>query len=497
MVATLTRFVVVLVVAVGAAGAQAELAAAKRLYDRGDYDKALAAYRAKASGDTAIAARVGEGRCQLALGRVREALEVLEAVANEDGAGPDALVALAEALHASAELAGQDKLFRLQQLEDALAKCAAALERDATFAAAHRVRSRVERSKGQVDDALVSAGKAVELDPAEGDNHLELGHVHAARAARSAAADAYEAAAKAYPKVRATPRRDAYLWAAFTHDQNGAPERAADAYLNSFAIDPSNAALYNGLWQLYSANEAKKRAAVELLERFVKKDSRAAYPHYYLGYFHNALGDGKAARAAFKRAVKTPEGAKWAAAWGALAEACLTANDEKAAERAAFKGLAIDANDATCTLNTQRLVSRAVEKRDSKRAIELTKRLLEYQPKNAQEWSKLAGFYHMRRQLRDAEPFYEKALALDPNDPQIKANAANLYNDTNRGEIAERLWLEALEIDPKHVQSLRNLGYWYRKIGKTDAARDCFQRAADLGDNASARALGTVRGGGR
>ncbi len=494
MVASLARFAAIVVFAAVPVAAQAELDAAKRLFERGDYEKALAAYRTKSDGDHAVAARVGAGRCQLALGRVREALEMLEAVANEDGAGPDALVALAEALHASAEQAGQDKLFRLQQLEEALTKCASALERDTGFAAAYRVRARVERSKGQVDEALVSAGKAVELNPSDGDNQLELGHAHAALSARSAAADAYEAAAKAYPKASATKRRDAWLWAAFTHDQNGAPERAADAYANSFAVDPSNGALYTGLWQLYSTNDAKKRAAIALLERFVKKNGRAAYPHYYLGYFHNALGDAKSARASFKRAVKTPEGAKWAAGWGALAEACLTADDEKAAERAAFKGLTADPNDASCTLNVQRLVSRAVESRDTKRAITLTKRLLEFQPKNAQEWSTLAGFYHMRRQLREAEPFYEKALALDPKDPQIKANAANLYNDTNRGETAERLWLEALAIDPKHVQSLRNLGYYYRKIGKTDEARDCFEKAAALGDNQSARALGSVGG---
>jgi len=261
----------------------------------------------------------------------------------------------------------------------------------------------------------------------------------------------------------------------------GNTKEAARAYKKAFLMDPKNGALFQNFWTVYGADKKRQNEGIQILKTLVAARSSAALPLYYLGFLNQALGKKAEARKAFEKVVKSKEGQKFSSAWVRLGEIYYKEDgDEKKSERHMVKALEQNPRDEKASEFLQFLATRAKNRRDMTRFVEIIKKILKYQPENGQVWNHLAWHYHSRRQLREALKYYEKAVKFAPNDAIIQTGLGKAYNDLNENAAAEACFKKAIAIDPEHVDALMNLGWFYRKHGKLEKAKALFERILEI-----------------
>jgi tetratricopeptide (TPR) repeat protein len=150
---------------------------------------------------------------------------------------------------------------------------------------------------------------------------------------------------------------------------------------------------------------------------------------------------------------------------------------------------------------SQSLASRAKlaeTKLDYKKAIDLCKEALAILPQNQQTiqavyLNNLALLYHTVANYKEAEPLYQRALAIDetslgkdhPNVARALNNLAGLYQDTNRLAEAEPLMKRVVEIvekslgkdHPNVAKGLSNLAALYQATNRLSQAEPLMKRA--------------------
>ena len=121
-------------------------------------------------------------------------------------------------------------------------------------------------------------------------------------------------------------------------------------------------------------------------------------------------------------------------------------------------------------------------------------------PSTAQSLNNLAALYASQGRYEDAEPLYQRALgiyekALGPDHPDTAGslnNLALLYDSQGRYEQAEPLYQRALAISekalgpdhPNTASSLNNLALLYRSQGRYEQAEPLYQRALAIREKA-------------
>lgn len=92
------------------------------------------------------------------------------------------------------------------------------------------------------------------------------------------------------------------------------------------------------------------------------------------------------------------------------------------------------------------------------------------------------GNSHLQKGNYDkAERYYKKAMKIDPKNGDLLNNSAMLYLSIGRLEEAERLAKEAIAANSPHIGYYYDtLGKVYEKMGKTEPARQAFEKAREL-----------------
>jgi tetratricopeptide (TPR) repeat protein len=85
-----------------------------------------------------------------------------------------------------------------------------------------------------------------------------------------------------------------------------------------------------------------------------------------------------------------------------------------------------------------------------------------------------------------AQSVFERVLALDPDDVSALNMLAALRSDAGDHRVAEAYLERALRRDPRSVKTLCNLGLLRERVGRHADARQCWQKAALLGEDARA-----------
>ena len=425
------------------------LARADKQCEAGKYTEALQAYEAiLASNPDEAAAYTGAGKCLIGLNRIPDAVKMMET-----------------AVHRPEPVAGN------------YAVLGQAYYWDVTRIQATPNDSRAGYVAVILADAEHNLARAVEMDADLHVAHYYLGKVRMLLDKPAEAAPAFLEAGRKAPRKFKQYILGAFRDAAACYDRAGDARGALQAFQEGFRLDPSDTTIFLGIWTVYGAKKDRHADGVEILKALARSRSTAALPLYYLGFFYQAMDKKAEARAAFEKVVKTPEGQKFAPAWSTLGEIYYRDDkDEKKSERCLLKALDLNAADANAFKWLQFLAARAKEGGNLKRFLEINRAILKRQPENGQIWNQVAWYYHNRRQLKEAVPYYEKAMKFAPRDATIRCGAGKVMNDLGRDKEAEKCFLEAVALDPNYVDALMNLGWFYKRRGRTAEAITQFER---------------------
>ena len=91
------------------------------------------------------------------------------------------------------------------------------------------------------------------------------------------------------------------------------------------------------------------------------------------------------------------------------------------------------------------------------------------------------GFHlHLHNRLREAEPFYHRAVALDPGFKEAWINLGLAALTQGRSEEALSCQRQALRLDPDCADAHNNLGMAHYALGHVAEAESCFRAALRL-----------------
>ncbi len=490
--------------------ADPELDIGLELYNAGKYGEALGFFKAVlAVRPRKEGACLGAGRCLVALGRYTEALEVLRKVEDQPKPSPAVFHVMAQALYwegirrRGAPRPGDDANTPASFFLDASIQCSKAVRLHAKFHEAYYTLGLIKLQAGAAGAAAAEKAfeKAVALKPDQPSYLQGLGLALQFGGKLDKAVEAYERTLRITPESFKEFHRDTNARAGFCYARLDKWEQAGGAFGKAFALAPLNDATFQTLWAAFGNEENDREHGVKILRTLAGMSLPAALPHFYLGYFHQAMGDSAGARKAWEACVKTPEGARFPEAWARIA-GFLINEDKKQTEavKCCEKALALDASNRTAFVLLQVMVSRHFAARKWIQAENLTRRILDFRPGEADQWSNLGLFLSKQNRLKEAWYAFKEALKLAPDNPQILNSAGGVLQYGSLGPVnpmkeAEKLYERALKIDPNCLDAMENLATILAERGEYKRAEKLLETVVERqpGRGVSMRVLNMVR----
>lgn len=437
------------------------LAALERLYRRderwGNLAKVLER-RAEALDHAGETGRATSVRRELAtlrhekLGDLEGAIARYEAALEKDGADREALKALVDLYDKTGR--SDDYLRTLERL----AKVAPEGEKLATL---RKLAAELDDKDGAEDRAIAAYERIIEVDPAADDAYRGM-----ARALRAKAAW-YDLVAllERHVAVARNPvqRVELYLEAATVHEKElDDPHRAIEGHLNALAIDEQCRPALTALGRLYRRTEAWEKAVGILTRHAELEGNRGANLWAEAGEL--ALtedGDAEAAERYLDRALAIePEHAR---ALVTLA----TLHEKKSAWSSAVDDLL--RAEAVAPQRGERiaLLTRAAEIAESKledtpRALGLLERVLKLDPDNVAAGEKVSDRLVAAQRWDDAVPVLEMLARRSEAGDRLErarreAQLGQAYEALHRTEKATRHYRLAVEADPDNLDAALGL----------------------------------------
>ena len=151
--------------------------------------------------------------------------------------------------------------------------------------------------------------------------------------------------------------------------------------------------------------------------------------------------------------------------------------DLKRAEEIFRQSLAFDPYNLTAVYN---LAGMYLASKKEEAAKQLLADYVKRYPKDAGLFARLGDACFSLQQLKPAAESYEKALSLEPAYPSINRKLGTVYALLNRAADAERMLTRAAQEDPGDGQLLASLSSLQLGNGKIEAAISTAKRAIQL-----------------
>ena len=490
--------------------ADPQLDIGRELYTAGKYGEALGFFQAVlAVRPRKEGARLGAGRCLVALGRHAEALAVLQKA--QDLPKPSAAVfhVMGQALYREgirrrgAPRPGDDENTPASFFLDASIQCSKAVRLDPKFHEAYYCLGLIKLQAGAAGAAAAERAfeKAVALKPDQPSYLQGLGLALQFGGKLEKAVEAYERTLQVTPETFKEFHRDTHARAGFCHGRAGRWEQAGEAFGRAYTLAPLNDATFQMIWTAFGNEEQYREHGIRILRTLAGMSLPAALPHFYLGYFHQAMGNPAGARKAWEACLKTTQGARFPEAWSRIAGFLLSEDKNQAeAVLCCEKALGLDASNRTAFVLLQVMVSRHNAARQWVQAENLTRKILDFRPGEVDQWANLGLFLSNQKRTKEAWFAFKEALKLAPDNPQILNSAGGILQYGSLGPVnpmkeAEKLYERALKIDPDFLDAMENLGAILAARGEYERARKLLETVVERqpGRGVSMRTLNKVR----
>ena len=123
---------------------------------------------------------------------------------------------------------------------------------------------------------------------------------------------------------------------------------------------------------------------------------------------------------------------------------------------------------------------------DYRRAVEQFEKVVDLTPDNSSAYTNLGAFYGLLKNPQKSEEMLNKALKLEPRRIGALTNMAKLLFDQGRYAEAAARWEQAVAIDASSYRLWGNLGAVYMRLNRIAEARQSYNSALRLLDEAIA-----------
>lgn len=317
------------------------------------------------------------------------------------------------------------------------------------------------------------------------------------------------------PPIEATTAEEWFI-KAYEYGELGQYENAIEAYDNSLAIDPHNAATWTNRghtlyklgryeeaiesynkaleinpWKtstLYFKGNALRRLgrfeeAIEIYDKVLEIDPENPSALYYKGYALRQLERYEQAIEAFDKALEIDP--DYLNAW--LEKGYILKILERYKE-------AIDCYDEVLELDPEHGNTwydkgyALIKLRRYPEALESFNKTLEIDPENVNAWNNKALILTQLRRDEEAIECYNKALDIDPENAYAWDNKADALIRLKKYEDLLNFSEKALEIDPENVEALNYKGLALLKLRRLDEAEESFNTVIEINpENVEAR----------
>lgn len=360
-------------------------------------------------------------------------------------------------------------LFRLKDLDGALADYDAAIRSNPRLVAAYYSRATVRKQKGDVDGAMADCQQAIALDPTCAPAFLNRATVHTAKKDDAAAvADCTEA-------IRLAPDfTDAYCNRAAAYHKLGERQKAIQDYSTVLIRDPSHGHAYAERAVLRYQDGDLPGALADLQEA-VRHDPDDALIYVHRGNIRYLLGEAESALADYTKAISLDP--QLASAWANRGIVRKRLGQVREALSDLDTAIRLDPTSATAYASRGAL---RMELNDLPGAMEDYSASLKYAPNNAEAIAGQAQVLALQGKFEEALARFDAAIKADPGCAKAFAVRAQFFS--NRGDPDHALadYTEAIRLDPKFLEAYVNRGRIYLTRGDLKAALADYDLAVQL-----------------
>ena len=266
----------------------------------------------------------------------------------------------------------------------------------------------------------------------------------------------------------------AQLQMAIELHQSGSLNEACEAYAHILKTEPGHADAHH-LLGLVAFQRAEFDGALDLIDKAITLDPQAAIYHSNRGRVLKAVGNNRAAAAAFARSLYLQLGVP--ASLSDLAGAHLDSGEPETA--ILFAGRAIERGpDLASAHYNYGLAATALKQFQS--AQPAFERALDLMPDFAPALFELGCLHQIQNKDAMAETYYRSAIAADPALVEARANLGNILRARSALEEAVVHYDAALAEAPDHAAVHGNRGVALQELGDPVGALNAYDRALAL-----------------
>ena len=259
--------------------------------------------------------------------------------------------------------------------------------------------------------------------------------------------------------------------------QSGRFEEAETVYSGVLSRQPANFEALHLLGVL-AHQMGDNVAAVDLIGKAVRVNSRNPAAYNHLGASLKALGRFEEAEKSYRTAIKLqPEFADPHYNLGNTLTALKRLQEaENSYKRALY--LQPEYAEAYCNLG-----SLLVDLGRPEEAEKACRNAIRYRHHYAKAYYNLGNALHILERFDEAEEAYNKALLLQPAFAEAYHNLGNLLSDQKRQSEAKEAYKKSIGLNPQNAALFNSLGNLLFDAGQQEEAVICFRRAVELKPN--------------
>jgi predicted O-linked N-acetylglucosamine transferase (SPINDLY family) len=293
----------------------------------------------------------------------------------------------------------------------------------------------VLHKRGELDEAIYSYHKALQLNPAFAHAHHNLGVAFAEKGLRNEAITFFQKALQFDPR-----HSDACFHMGILLKEKGKLDEAITCFQKTLQINPNLAAAYHCLGLIFGENRQFDKAVTNF-KRAIELNPNYADAYSNLGKVLHEQGQLDEAMIYLKKAIH------------------------------------LDANHALAYNNLGTVLQ---GKGRSDEAITLFQKALQLNPEFSDAYYNLGTVLHKKNDLDGAIICFQNAIKLNPGLLDAYNNLGNTLSKLDKLQEAAEIFHKALEINPHYALILNNLGNVVKDQGKLNEAAEYCRRALEI-----------------